>query len=608
MYELSERGDTMSDLVFTWENVCLYAVSSKKNLLGKKTISRLKLLHNVSGLAKAGTLCAIMGPSGSGKTTLLAALSQRSTGILQGDIELNGRPIDKNLMIRMSGFVPQQDLSFKTLTVNEHLHFMASLRMDQRVSQLQIKRIIESLCNELNLLNCRRTRLGQLSGGEMKRVSLAVQMLPDPPVLLCDEPTTGLDSFSASQVVTLLRSFAAKGKVVIASIHQPASGIFEMFDKVCLLVPGGKQAYFGDVDEAKAHFAQLGYICPQEFNSAEYFLTQMSNHPDRLCQKFEDSKHYRTLLKEIAALKSTSRQCTLIYGMDESFLKFYSIQTASTITQMKWLIWRSALDLYRNMQKFMFKMSIYVLTALLISLPYTRTRLDQEGIQNIQGRNYSVVTETIFTQAYAVMNTFPAEIPVLLREIGNGLYKPAPYYLSKLFILLPKAILETILFSSIIYWVAGGSGDAGFFSFVFPIVVCAVASSAYGCCISAMFENTRTASLLAVPFDFVSYTFSGLFLQLSSVPLYLSWIKYLSRFYYGLEAMTILQWRDISSIPCPENKELPCIEDGYKVMYNYGYHPNNLLLDLSGLMIMFFVLNIVGYIFFARRSRKSSTY
>lgn len=74
----------------------------------------------------------------------------------------------------------------------------------------------------------------------------------------------------------------------------------------------------------------------------------------------------------------------------------------------------------------------FQITALFVAIPYTNTILNQEGIQSIQGRNYAVVAETVFLQAYAVMHTFPAEIPVLLREISNGLYEPAPYYLSKL--------------------------------------------------------------------------------------------------------------------------------------------------------------------------------
>lgn len=118
--------------------------------------------------------------------------------------------------------------------------------MDTRVTETQRNRRISSLLSELGLAKCAYTTLGELSGGELKRLSLAVQLLTDPVLLFCDEPTTGLDSYNAGIVVESLRSFASRGKAVICTIHQPASGLFDLFHEV-LLLAGGRVAFHGNV-------------------------------------------------------------------------------------------------------------------------------------------------------------------------------------------------------------------------------------------------------------------------------------------------------------------------------------------------------------------------
>ncbi|XP_014245629.1 protein scarlet-like [Cimex lectularius] len=595
-------------LALCWQNINVYVNIKKKSLFRRTRLQRLKVLHNVSGVVRSGNLCAIIGPSGAGKTTLLAAIGQRNTGILHGEIHINGYTVDKKLMQKICGFVPQHNLTIDSLTVREHMNFMATLKMDRRVTKNQQSKIINSITQNLGLSKCSSTTLSKLSGGETKRVSLAVELLTDPPVLICDEPTSGLDSYTALTVIALLRQLASDNKIIICSVHQPASGIFEMFDTVSLLVSGGKLAYFGDVSAAKKFFSELGLVCPLSYNTAEFVVNQLSAIPDKLTEKFTKSPNSLALQKEIESVKMTMDKCQLAYGMDEKFLKFYSVQPPSQKTQLKWLIWRSALDLIRSSQMIFFKACIYIITALIIAIPYIGTKVNQEGIQSIQGLNYTIITETMYTQAYAVLYTFPQEIPVLLREISNGVYRPAPYYFSKVLTLLPKVAIEAILFSAVIYLVTGVEMNHGFFWFCLPVVISAIVSSAYGCCLSAAFENLPSASMLAIPLDLVSYTFSGIFLQLSTVPVYFAWVKYVSRFYYGLEAISILQWKDLKEIPCSENKDIPCINSGDNVLYSYGYHPNNLLFDLGCLLLIFLLMHTLGFIFLMRRCKKQALY
>lgn len=186
----------------------------------------------------------------------------------------------------------------------------ARLKMDRRVQSSQRHRRILSLLMDLGLSKCCHTQLRRLSGGERRRVSLAVQLLTDPPFLFCDEPTTGLDSYSAGAVVEHLRLFASRGKAVICTIHQPASGIFDLFHQV-LLVAGGRVAFFGEVADASRHFDNLNLVCPPTFNQAEFLVSQLAVIPGQegqclkkiqwLCDEFDNSKYGQALSDELAA-------------------------------------------------------------------------------------------------------------------------------------------------------------------------------------------------------------------------------------------------------------------------------------------------------------------
>ncbi|XP_054285069.1 protein scarlet-like [Macrosteles quadrilineatus] len=600
------------DLVLSWDIQDLTVTTTTRSFLGPDTVRHHTLLNNVRGYAKSGTLLAIMGPSGAGKTTLLAALSQRTTGNMSGNVLLNGRAVDRVLMVKISGFVPQQDLALSCLTVMEHLTFMASLKLDQRVSGSHQQRIIFKLINDLNLASCSYTQISALSGGERKRLSLAAQMLTDPPLLFCDEPTTGLDSYNASSVVNVLQTLTSRGKTVICTVHQPSSEVYATFHKVCLLLPGGSLAYFGDVANTQEYFQSLGMVCPPLYNPADFYLDKLNASPEvtkDLSQRFSASSLHEELVKELEVIRASSNKTLSIFGMDEQFLKFYSVQQPKQITQFQWLLWRSTLGMIRNRQQLLLRFILYMMVGLLVCLPYMSVQLDQAGIQSLQGFHYSIITETIFCQTYSILHCFPSEIAVMLREINNGVYQPGPYYLSKAVVVLPRVILETFMFCLIAFMTVGVEGGSlGFLLFCSPTIASAITSTAYGCCMSALFENVSSASLLTVPFDIISISFSGIFLHISTVPIYLKWVKYISRFYYGIEALSILQWRFIDDIPCSETPGIPCISTGEGVLTKYGFHEYNLSIDFVGLFITFVILHLVGFYAIKRRSKQQSVY
>ncbi|KAL1123491.1 hypothetical protein AAG570_002571, partial [Ranatra chinensis] len=298
-----------------------------------------------------------------------------------------------------------------------------------------------------------------------------------------------------------------------------------------------------------------------------------------------------------------------VFQADDEFHKYLSICPPKYTTQLYWLLWRSTVEMVRNPHDQILRLCFYIMLALLISTPYMELHINQEGIQNLQGFLYLVIVETIFTFSYSVAHTFPSQIPILLREVGNGLYSPAVYYLSKMIILLPRALIEPILFSAVAFLLAGlYGGFVGFVMFCIPVIASSVVATAHGCLISAIFESVSTGSLASVPMEQIGLLFCGIFMSLSDVPFHFSWVKYVSMFYYGLEAVSILQWSQIEEIPCSSRPEVPCISTGQEVLLNYGYSEDNFNLDLMGLASIYCVCHIVGFIAFWKRSQKQAAY
>lgn len=215
------------------------------------------LLDGITAYALPNTLTAIVGASGAGKTTLLDVLTgMKNTGSVGGSILVNGAQIDRVAFAKVAGYVQQQDLHVPTATVREALEFSAALRLPATVTQPQRTQIVNDTIRVLELESIADQRIGSaeaasgLSGGQRKRVTIGVELVANPSIVFADEPTSGLDSRAALTVVRALRNIASTGRTVIATIHQPSSEVFAMFDSLLLLDTGGKQVYFGPVQAA----------------------------------------------------------------------------------------------------------------------------------------------------------------------------------------------------------------------------------------------------------------------------------------------------------------------------------------------------------------------
>jgi ABC-type multidrug transport system ATPase subunit len=244
------------------------------------------IISGMSGVVRPGEMLAMLGPSGSGKTTLLTALGGRA--VLSGKVTYNGQPFS-GAVKRRTGFVTQHDVLYPHLTVSETLWYAARLRLPHGQSAGEKRLQADAVARELGLAKVAHSMVGGvrgvrgLSGGERKRVSIGLEVLVDPSLLLLDEPTSGLDSTTAARIVGALRRMAAEGgRTVVVTIHQPSSRLYHMFDKVLLLSADGCPIYYGRSADALGYFASVGYASPLSVNPADLMLDLANGTPPYL--------------------------------------------------------------------------------------------------------------------------------------------------------------------------------------------------------------------------------------------------------------------------------------------------------------------------------------
>lgn len=206
-----------------------------------------------------GKLIGIMGASGAGKTTLLNVLAgiEKPT---KGEILINGYNIHSrpDKIKGVVGFVSQDDLLIEELTVFENLYYNAKLCF-ARYSEEQINNRVLEILQNLGLETRRDLKVGsvldkKISGGQRKRLNIALELIREPAILFLDEPTSGLSSRDSENVIDLLKELSLKGKLVFVVIHQPSSDIYKMFDKMIIMDTGGYPTYYGTPVEAVSYF------------------------------------------------------------------------------------------------------------------------------------------------------------------------------------------------------------------------------------------------------------------------------------------------------------------------------------------------------------------
>nr|AHK05664.1 ATP-binding cassette transporter sub-family G 90506 [Tigriopus japonicus] len=599
-------------ITFSWEGITVQTSSSNNRCFGfkRRLVSEpKKILKNVSGFVKPGQLVAIMGASGAGKSTLINSLTYRNLNgleIISGTRYANGVVVNPNSLTAVSGYVQQDDLFIGTLSVREQLEFQALVRMESQIPKSTRMEMVDAVIQELGLEKCQNQIIGVpgkldgISGGEMKRLAFACEVLTNPSLLFCDEPTTGLDSYMAQNVVQVLRALAAKGKTIVCTIHQPSSQVFALFDRI-LLMAEGRLAYIGDLAKAAMFFDRIGLPCPDMYNPADHYIHVLAVTPGKedecrtkvkeICDLFENSLEGKHVFNEVQNQKNNVGSIPNLGNGNESGK--VSPYRASWMEQFKALLWRSWLSVIKNPSVTKVRFVQTLLISLVLGLIYLNQELSQEGVMNINGALFLLLTNMTFMNLFTVMNVFSMELPIFLREHFNGMYRVDVYYICKQLAELPVFLVFPILFVSIYYWMVGLNPLAGRFFVTMAIAtLLAQVVISFGYFISCVTPSLSVALALAPPLTIPIMLFGGFFLNFEAIPKWLGWLQYLSWFKYGNEILVINQWKGVA-LNCTERCNF---ETGQDVIDFYNFNEDNYGFDIAMLVVMTILFRILGFL------------
>ena len=490
-----------------------------------------------------------MGSSGAGKTSLLNILADRVTSAtrtwLSGNVLFNDEiPVTKQTFQMFSGYVQQDDVLFATFTVREALTFAARLKLKLPLPQQDNR--VEEIITNLGLSHVATSTIGDthkkvLSGGERKRVSIGVELVSDPSIILLDEPTSGLDSFKARSICELLHSLAReKGKTVISTIHSPSSEAFFFFDRL-ILMADGHIVYQGDAKRSVDYFKQIDRPVPQFANPADFFMKLLSvKYPKQQDdeEKLEYmNRNYHALLEK--TVKTENRIIRLevpkITGDDALQNK------ASRSVQFGQLMHRSWIFAKREPRLSRAKiMQTFIIGLLMMGAFWQVNDYSSESsVQNMAGAiYYMTITQMMFNFQPTVI-VFQAEKPIYTRERDSGMYDIWVYATTKFIAEMPIMLFVPFLFVLMTYFAIGLSDVfSQFIAFYFVIFMMMQAATAMGYALSSVFNHETTAVAFAPIINMPLNLLGGYMINLKGIfqkspQRYIAWLMYLSPIRYA---------------------------------------------------------------------------
>ncbi|KAF8333578.1 uncharacterized protein EI90DRAFT_3052451 [Cantharellus anzutake] len=558
--ETRRPGTSPGGVGMQWQNLSFSVPSRSSFILGRDSLDPKFILNGVSGNVKPGSMLAVLGPSGAGKTTLVDILSkQNKRGAAFGTVSFfgtdsayDGRTFEPADVQPRIAYVDQADVLPASQTVFEALLFVARLRLPESVTDSEKKSRAMEVMRQLGLDSVADSRIGDrsrrgLSGGEMRRVSIGIELIGRPDILILDEPTSGLDSASAYKVAALLRDLSrdtSHPMAVIASIHQPSSHLYQTFDSVLVLGLGGRQLYFGPGGSSPVDtLAEQGYVnCPTGYSI-----------PDHLLDLASDVEHHSTSaiaskpeVAEVGKAEShgatelgTSPMSSIMFAGNDPWWKSGSYPTAF-LTQFEVLCAREWKNLLRDKSLFLLHIAAASILGVFCGALYFQTKTTIAGFQSRVGCLFFLGSLLAFSSLSALFNL--VEIgPLFKRERASKLYSPTAWLLSRiLFDIVPLRVVPTIIVSTIVYWMAGLSPHVDqFFKYLLVLVLFSLAMTLFNFLLAAIFRNGGIAILLSAIWNLFLMTYAGFFVHLSSIPPVLRWLQYFSLLKYCLEALAV---------------------------------------------------------------------
>ncbi|EIE26352.1 hypothetical protein COCSUDRAFT_39467 [Coccomyxa subellipsoidea C-169] len=519
----------------------------------------ITLLHKVSGFLLPANLTALMGPSGSSKTTLLDVLAGRKTvGTISGQVLFAGQRASRTFLRRYTGYVEQFDALIENLTVFEMLLYTAELKLDMRMKFLDKCKKVQKVIDQLALNTCRDTRIGSaltrgISGGQAKRTNIGIALVSDPRVLFLDEPTSGLDSYTANEVMTVVKGLVKNGITICATIHSPTPYCFNLFDTLMILLRG-HVVYFGENGLAAINYFENAFPEVIKFgsgaghpetmhNKAEWIvdLTTTADRGERhevFAEKYQGSDLKRVNARALSAHMSETGELSpemlreLGTKAETANPWYYGVYTL-----LRYRMGRDIVDLNFLGPRIMDK---FVLALIIMSL-YWNVGANQAP-SNVNNITAVLFLWTILPgyAAASYMPTIVLERPLYVRERNDGLYRPITYLVAKMTEELTIFFFLSLVLTVIVFAPCNLGGSYILFWLVNFITT--ATGIALGYFIAAISPNMDMANAALPAYVTVLLFFVGLLLRNQDQPVYWRWFSYLDFLKYAWGAQMINQF------------------------------------------------------------------
>lgn len=516
----------------------------------KGPISRT-ILNNLSGSFEVGKMTAIIGPSGCGKSTLLNFLSGRSSkesipnSTFSGTVSLNNATIDPVNYKQRFAYVMAEDAIYPTTTPREAFSFVCKLRLPSLTEEERTQRA-EKMLEVLGLTGCADTYIGNallkgISSGEKKRTAVGIELLPDPEVCFLDEPTTGLDSFRALELIRVSRKIADSGKTVIAVIHQPSSEIFDLFDDV-IFMSKGYIVYNGPVKDVVPYFADRGFQCPSDYNPADYVMYILQTIDMDQLRSLDEA--WRVRSNKIREKILTARK---EFASSHEPLVLEPIKQAPLSAQMKGLFSRELLRTVRDPSALVIRFGITIFLGVVVGCIFyqvgTTTTSDGSISSSHRGGITNACIFAMFGSGQSMLINLPYDRPVIIREYANGLYNLTACVLARVLVEIPINFATNLVLAFLVYFLEGFVGNFMLFVLALFLLGCATMGTAllFGSAFKVVEKSVELSFVIFIP----QILFSGFFISIDQIPALFQWAQWLCSIKYAINIAYIAELTDL---------------------------------------------------------------